>query len=208
MLSSLEPCHHLVNLGLDGLLVILLKSILELGIDPLLGLSILIGELLSLTDHTLDVVLAKATLVIGDGDVGLLARGRLVLSSHVEHTVGIDVEGDFHLGHATWCWGDASELELAKKIVVLGAGALALVHLDEHTWLVVGVGGESLGLLGGDGGVAGDQGGHDATSSLETHGKRGNIEQEDVLVTSGATSEDVGLDGGTVGDSLIRVDGA
>merc|ERR1712159_394666 len=108
----------------------------------------------------------------------------------------------------TWCWGDASELELAKKIVVLGAGALALVHLDEHTWLVVGVGGESLGLLGGDGGIAGNQSGHDSSSSLETHGKWGNVKQEDVLVTSGASSENVGLDSSTVCNSFIGVDGA
>merc|ERR1712146_152148 len=109
---------------------------------------------------------------------------------------------------STWGGGDASELKLAKKVVILGAGALALVHLDEHTWLVVSIGGESLGLLGGDGGVAGNQSGHDSSSSLETHGKWGNVKQEDVLVTSGASSENVCLDGSTVCNSFIGVDGA
>merc|ERR1719333_1541596 len=77
-----------------------------------------------------------------------------------------------------------------------------------YTWMVVSVGGESLRLLGGDGGVAGNQGGHDASSSFETHRKWGNVEQQNVLVTSGATSQNVGLDSSTVCNSLVRVDGA
>ncbi len=36
---------------------------------------------------------------------------------------------------------------------------LTLEHLDEHTGLVVRVGGEDLLLLGGDGGVTGDEDG-------------------------------------------------
>merc|ERR1712196_72439 len=139
MLGSVQPAHDLVDLVLDGLLVILTNGILELlvidlvlhvvsvaleailGINALLGGSILLGELLSLTDHTLDVVLGETALVVGDGDVGLLARGRLVLSSHIEHTVGIHIEGDLDLWDSTWCWWDSSELELAKQVVVLGA---------------------------------------------------------------------------------------
>merc|ERR1711977_706528 len=216
MLSSVEPGHDLVDLVLNSLLVVLSESVLELlivdlvlhvvgvgleavlGIDPLLGLGILISELLSLTNHTLDVILAQTALVVGDGDVGLLARCRLVLSSHIEHTVGIDVKGDLNLGHATGGWGDASKLELPKEVVVLSAGALAFVDLDEHTWLVVSVGGESLRLLGG----------HGASSSLETHRKWGNVEQQNVLVTSGAASQNVGLDSSTVCNGLVRVDGA
>merc|ERR1711977_23301 len=205
MLSSVEPGHDLVDLVLH-VVGVGLEAVL--GIDPLLGLGILISELLGLTNHTLDVILAQTALVVGDGDVGFLARCRLVLSSHIEHTVGIDVKGDLNLGHATGGWGDASKLELPKEVVVLGAGALAFVDLDEHTWLVVSVGGESLRLLGGDGGVAGNQGGHDASSSLETHRKWGNVEQQNVLVTGGAASQNVGLDSSTVCNSLVRVDGA
>merc|ERR1711977_281642 len=197
MLSSVEPGHDLVDLVLnESVLELLIVDLVlhvvgvgleaVLGIDPLLVLGILISELLGLTNHTLDVILAQTALVVGDGDVGFLARCRLVLSSHIEHTVGIDVKGDLNLGHATGGWGDASKLELPKEVVVLGAGALAFVDLDEHTWLVVSVGGESLRLLGGDCGVAGNQGGHDASSSLKTHRKWGNVEQQNVLVTSGA----------------------
>merc|ERR1711977_701956 len=129
MLSSVEPGHDLVDLVLNSLLVILSESVLELLI--------------------VDLVLH----VVGVGLEAVLGIDPLLgLGSHIEHTVGIDVKGDLNLGHATGGWGDASKLELPKEVVVLSAGALAFVDLDEHTWLVVSVGGESLRLLGGDGG--------------------------------------------------------
>ena len=55
---------------------------------------------------------------------------------------------------------------LPEEVVVLGHGALALEDLDEHAGLVVAVGGEDLGLLGRDGGVALDERGHDAAGRL------------------------------------------
>lgn len=80
--------------------------------------------------------------------------------------------------------------------------------MDEHTGLVVGVGGEDLGLLGGHSGVPLDQRSHDTTSSLDTEGERGDIEEEQVLGGLGSvTGKDSSLDGGTVCDGLIGVDG-
>jgi hypothetical protein len=80
--------------------------------------------------------------------------------------------------------------------------------LDEDTWLVVGVGGKGLGLFGWDSGVSLDQSGHDATSGFNSEGEWCDIEEEEILdglvFVSG---EDSGLDGSTVGNSLIRVDG-
>merc|ERR1719359_1799476 len=140
--------------------------------------------------------------------LAFFARGTLVLGRDVQHTIGIDIECDLDLRHATRGRRDPSELELAEHVVVLGAGSLAFVNLDEHARLVVGVGGEGLGLLGWDGGVTSDEGGHHTTSSLEAKGQRGNIEEQQVGVASGASSEHTGLDSRTVGDSLIRVDGA
>ncbi|KAF6742039.1 NAD-specific glutamate dehydrogenase-domain-containing protein [Ephemerocybe angulata] len=99
--------------------------------------------------------------------------------------------------------GDARELELAEKAVVLGAGALTLVDLDKDTRLVVGVGREDLGLLGGDGGVALDEGGHDATSGLNTEGEGSDIEEEEILsLLRGVAGENGGLDSGTVDDGM------
>jgi hypothetical protein len=53
-----------------------------------------------------------------------------------------------------------------------------LVRSDEDTRLVIGVGEEDLQLFGGEGGIAFDEGGHDTASSLDTEGKRGDVEKE------------------------------
>merc|ERR1719487_801496 len=226
MLGSLGPLRHFLNLGLDlpslfvgnsRLELLLLDCVLHLGavrlelvlsINALLGSLVLLGILLSLADHALDVVLGQTALIVGDGDVGLLAGCTLVLSCDIEHTVRVDVKGDLDLGHTTRSWRDPSELELAQQVVVLGAGALALVHLDEHTRLVVGVGGEGLRLLGWHSGVAGNKGGHHTTSSLETERQRSDVEEEEVCIAGGATSEHTCLDSSTIGHSLVGVDGA
>ena len=57
----------------------------------------------------------------------------------------------------------------------------ACTHLDQYSRLVVGVGGEGLGLLGGDGGVALDKGSHDTTGSLNAQRQWGNVQQQQVL---------------------------
>ena len=52
-----------------------------------------------------------------------------------------------------------------------------------------------------------DEADDDTSSSLETEGKRRNVEKEKVLsLLRGFTGEDGGLDGRTIGYSLIRVD--
>jgi len=79
--------------------------------------------------------------------------------------------------------------------------------LNEDTWLVISVGGESLLLLGGDASVSWDKNSHNTTSSLDTLGKRSNIQKEEILDLFGTlTGEDSGLNSGTVGDGFIRVD--
>ena len=82
---------------------------------------------------------------------------------------------------------------------------LALVDLDGDGGLVVSGGGESLGLLGGDGSVAGDDLGEDATGGLDTEGKGADVDEEERLGALFA-GEDTTLDGGAPGDGLIGVD--
>mmetsp|Transcript_111395 Transcript_111395/g.156381 ORF Transcript_111395/g.156381 Transcript_111395/m.156381 type:complete len:480 (+) Transcript_111395:731-2170(+) len=94
-------------------------------------------------------------------------------------------------------------------MVILGHGSLTFEDLNQDTGLIVLIGGESLLLLGGDGSVSGDQSGHDTTSSLNTLRKGSNIQKEQLLgglVTT--TSQNGGLDGGTISDGLIGVDGS
>merc|ERR1719474_1781427 len=121
--------------------------------------------------------------------------------------VGVNIEGHFDLGNSSGGWRNSGQIELAKVVVVLGHGPLALVHLDGDSWLVVGVGGEGLGLLCGDGGVPPDQRGHHATSSLNSKREGRNIEEKKVRNgLRGVASQDGSLDGGTVGHGLVRVD--
>ncbi|KAF3791347.1 NAD-specific glutamate dehydrogenase [Nymphaea thermarum] len=95
----------------------------------------------------------------------------------------------------------------------LGAGGMPdssnfpsrLLSLDAR--LVVGVGGEDLFLLGGDGGVARDEHRHDSARRLETQAERRDVEEEQVLHLLVALPAQNGrLDGGAVGDRLVRVD--
>ena len=226
LLGLVQPGDGLVNLRLELLLVGGIKFLVNLGIGEGVlqgvgvGLKGILGTntsglglildlvLLGLGQHALDILLGETALVVGDDDlVGL--SGALLESGDVHDTVGINIEGDLDLRNATWCRWDASELELAQKVVVLGALTLTLEDLDEDTWLVVGEGGEDLGLLGWDGGVAGNERSHDTTSGLNTQGKWSNIQEKNLVggLGRGVSGENGSLDGSTVGNGLIGVDG-
>jgi len=93
-------------------------------------------------------------------------------------------------------------------VVILNHTSLSFVDLDFDSGLVVGISGEDLGLFGRDSGVSGDNNTHNTSDSLNTLGKRGDIEEEHILNGGGLRSvENGGLDGGTVSDGLIGVDG-
>jgi len=72
------------------------------------------------------------------------------------------------LRSSSWCGGDTLEVEFSEEVVLLGHLSLSFEDLDEYTWLVVSIGGESLGLLGGDGGVSVNEVGHDSSCSLNS----------------------------------------
>merc|ERR1719410_996627 len=93
-------------------------------------------------------------------------------------------------------------------MVVFSHGPLTLVHLDGDGGLVVAVGGEGLGLLGGDGGVPLDKGGHHSSGGLNTKRQGGDVQEQEVRHgLGGVTSEDGGLNRSAVGHSLVGVDG-
>lgn len=219
----LDPVAGLLQDGEDLLLVVLGKLATESlgvtdlslhaphevlkrveGLDLLAVGLILGGELLGLLDHALDVLLSEATLRVGDLDGFGLARA-LVDGADLQDTVGVDLEGDVDLGDAARCRGNAVEVELAEKVVVLGKRALTLEHLDGNGGLVVGGGGERLGLLGGDDGITGNDLGEDTTGGLDTQGEGADVDEEDV---TGAflAGEDTTLEGSAPSDSLIGVD--
>merc|ERR1719367_1169060 len=174
------------------------------GFNLALESSIFLSKLFSIIDHSLNVFGAESVVVVCDGDL-LLVTSALVLSRHNHDTVSINLKGDFNLRNTSWCWWDSGDVELSKKMVVLGHGSLSLVDLDGDGVLVVGGGGEDLALLGGDDGVPGHELGHDSSNSLNTEGewvdvKKNNISS--ILFTRQHTS----LDSSSVGNSFIRVD--
>ena len=174
------------------------------GFDALLLGFVLGGKLLSLGDHTINVFLSETSPFVGDGDRFGFASA-LVSSGDLHDTVGIDLECDLDLGNTTWSGGDASELELAEEVVVLGQGTFTLEDLNQDGGLVIGSSGENLALAGGDDGVTGDELGHDTTGGLDTESEGVNVDEDNVAQTF-VTSEDTALNGSTIGDSLIRVD--
>merc|ERR1719401_1576482 len=106
--GALSGAAHRVHVAVEGVL----------SVDALLDLLILIGKLLGLLDHLLDLLLRQAAFVVGDRDLLALASA-LVLSTDVQDAVGVDLEGDLDLGLATRGRRDATKLELAEQVVVL-----------------------------------------------------------------------------------------
>merc|ERR1719192_1766304 len=141
-LVGVQPLDGLVALVVDSLLVVFADLVLDLvviesglhveavalksilGRNPVLLLVVLSLELLSIADHSFDFFLGKPSLVVGDRDLVLLASG-LVSSGHVEDAVGVNIEGHFDLGNTSRSRRNASEIELAQIVVVLGHGTLA-----------------------------------------------------------------------------------
>ena len=174
---------------------------LVLRLDQLLAVLIGVGVRLGVANHLLHLSVGETAAAL-DGDLLLLAS-RLVARGDIHDAVGVDVEGHLNLGGAAGGRGDAHEVEVTEHLVVRRHLALALQHLDADLGLVVRGGGEGLGLLRGDGGVAVDEAGEDAAEGLDAERERGDVEEENVL---DVTAEDTALDGGAHGDNLVGVD--
>ena len=193
---------HLVALLAQHLLGLVderVGVVADLGL--LTALAVVLGVGLGVLDHLLDVVLVERRLT-GDGH-RLFLVGRPVLGRHVDDAVGVDVEGDLDLRDATGRRRQVDELELAERLVVARHLALALDHVDLDRRLAVFGGGEHLGALGGDGGVALDELGHHAALGLDAEAQRGDVEQQDVLDVA---AQHAGLDRRADGDDLVGVD--
>ena len=219
----LEPVVDLLDSVEDSLLVILIDLatqtvlIVDLvlqaegvvlkavtGLDLALDGLILLGVLLGLLDHAVDLLLGETALVVGDGD-GLGLASALVGGADLEDSIGIEVESNLNLGNTTGRGRDVGQLELAEHVVVLGHRALTLEHLDQDGGLVVGGSREDLRLAGRDDGVAGNELGHNTTSGLDTESEGVDIHENDID-HGVVTGENTTLNGGTEGDSLIGVD--
>jgi len=199
-----------VSLGLVEAVLEVLESLLGVIQDAVgtvgslnggLALLVSLTVLLGILDHGLDLSVGQ-TGAGSDGD-GLVLVGGLVLGVDVNNGVSVNVEGDLDLRNTTVGRRDANKLEVTEELVVLDELTLTLEDLDLDSGLHVSSGGEGLGLLGGNGGVAVDQTSEDTAEGLDTEGKGSNIEQENV---GNLTSQDSTLDSGTDGNSLVGVD--
>merc|ERR1719370_2027918 len=212
--SAVEVLDDWIANGLNLLLLVLVLVLLShlVGVQPLDALVALVLDLLLVrvgdgcVHHLLDVLLGQSALVVGDGDL-VLFPSRLIRGRNIKDAICINVESDFNLRHSSGSRRDPCQLKLAKHVVVLGHSTLALVHLDQHTWLVVRVRRERLSLLSGNGCVPLDQGGHHATSCLNAKGKRADIKEKKVLHLLGlVAAQDGGLDCSSIRHGLIGVD--
>ncbi|PMB65055.1 NAD-specific glutamate dehydrogenase [Beauveria bassiana] len=218
-----KPLLSLLNGVDDGLLVLVVnlaaKTVLIIdlvleaesvvlktitGLNALTSSLVLLGVLLSLGNHALNLLRGETTLVVGDGD-GLLLASALVVGRDLENTVGVKLERDLDLRNTTGSGRNAGKLELAENVIILGQGALTLQDLDENDGLVISGSRENLALAGRNRSVAGNQFGHDATGGLDTKSKGVDI-HENKTFSSDLARQNTGLDSRAKGHGLIGVD--
>jgi len=124
----------------------------------------------------------------------------------LQDAIGVNVKGDFNLWNTTWSRWNTAQLKLAQFVVVLGTCTLTLIDLNQYTRLVVSISGKDFALLGWDSCVTLNQRSHNTTGSLDTHGQWSDIQQQQVLsLLASVTTQNGGLNSGTVSNSLIGV---
>mmetsp|Transcript_29586 Transcript_29586/g.60703 ORF Transcript_29586/g.60703 Transcript_29586/m.60703 type:complete len:251 (+) Transcript_29586:752-1504(+) len=171
-------CHPLFAQRVLECVRVVLEGILRLNARTLPLILLLVA--LCLFHHALDLILAQARLVAGDGDLAAFAT-RLVLCSDIHDAVGVKVEAHLDLGDSARSWGYAIQLKLAEEVVVLAQLPFSLEDLNEHLSLVVCIGGEDLRLGARDVMVALDDLGHEASCCFNPEGEWGNVNQQHIL---------------------------
>ncbi|KAG8126575.1 hypothetical protein E2320_021724, partial [Naja naja] len=153
-LVSIEPVDHFLALFKHPLLVLLtnlafqlviLHSLLDvvcIGFQGIFGnysfsVSLILYLItLCFLHHAINVIFAEAAFVISYCNLVLFSCA-LVHCSNIEDTICIYVECHLNLGHTTRCRWNTCQVKLAQQVVVLGHGSLTLIHLYQHTTLVV-----------------------------------------------------------------------
>jgi hypothetical protein len=136
LLFVLDLVAHLIDIIVETVL----------GIDLILEFLILLGELLRVGDHTVNLLLGETSLIVGNGDSLSLASS-LLGGAYSENAILIHFEGDLDLRGATGSGRNAVEVELAEVVVVLNEGTFTFEDGDGDSCLLVLVGGEGLALL-------------------------------------------------------------
>ena len=155
-----------------------LKTIL--GVDAGLVRLIFFLVLLGFFQHIIDLVFRETPAIILNSDLLALARP-LLDRVDVQDTIHGNIKRHLDLRNTTGCRRDAREIERPQEVTVLRHGALALVHFDRHRRLVIAIGREHLGLPGGNGAIARDDGRHHIARRLDTDGERAHVQQKQIF---------------------------
>jgi hypothetical protein len=89
------------------------------GGDPLGVCLVLLSKFLSFGNHSVDFILRKTALVVIDRD-RLRLSCAFVASRNSQDSVGVKLKRNLDLGNTTGSWWNASKIELAEEIVILG----------------------------------------------------------------------------------------
>ena len=133
----------------------------------------------------------------------MLTAGGAIGGGHLQQAVGVDIEGNLHLGHTPGCRRDTRKAEPAQRLVVGGHLAFALEHVDFHRVLIRLRGAEQIALAHGDGRVAGDQHLHHTANRLQPKREGRDVIEHQIAKLTG---EDAGLHGGANRHHLIGID--
>mmetsp|Transcript_76476 Transcript_76476/g.119493 ORF Transcript_76476/g.119493 Transcript_76476/m.119493 type:complete len:158 (-) Transcript_76476:999-1472(-) len=88
-------------------------------------------------------------------------------------------------------------------MVVFCHWALTFENLDVHSWLIVLICRENLGLLRWNDGISGNDFRHNASDSLDSKSQRGHIQEQNIV--SSLVTEDTTLYSRTICDRFVRV---
>ena len=121
--------------------------------------------LASVAHHLLHIIFAQVGRS-GDADT-LFFAGSFVLGRDVKNTVGVNVKGNFNLGHTAGRRWNAFQPEFAQGLVVTGHGPFTLQDVNINGRLAVLGGAEQFRLARGNGRIPRNQGGHDPTESFQ-----------------------------------------
>merc|ERR1719162_1413220 len=223
----IQPINHIIR-GLEQRLLILIAQspaqfllviqlilqIVRRTLQLILGLHslghsrILLRKLLRIAYHLINLLLTRTSLIGRNGNA--LARTRsLIVRTHIQNTIGINLESHLHLRHTTRRGRNARQLELAQQDIVLRHRTLALKHLNEHRGLIVLIRRKHLRLLGGNHAVLLNQLRHHSAHSLNPQTQRSHIQQEDSRrLIRRVASENRRLHRRTIRHRLIGVDTA
>ncbi|CAD6234208.1 GSCOCG00007653001-RA-CDS [Cotesia congregata] len=147
ILVFFKPLNFLVNSSLYFFLVFLRDFRSKLffigNIDTFFKFFVFIGKLLSIFNHSFDVIRCKSVLIIGNNNF-LTVTSSLIFSRYLQNTVSINFEGYFNLRNSSGCWWDTGKIKFTKKMVIFGHWTFSLINLNCNGMLIVGCSREDL----------------------------------------------------------------